>query len=396
MENSRYSWFILNQSQSPAFQQMLEALSRAFGRGCLVTGKPFPVESDGLDIVTGCRYDKTGLLGRLKSWFGFTLFCFYKCLRIRKNAFFMVVTNPPFLVNLIWFFSLLKNFRYSLLIWDIYPDHLVQARIVRKGGLVDRFWTALNARAYLKADTVITISDNMAATIRQSIGAKASEADLRVIPNWVNTDVIRPVPKTENPFACQHAQDGKITVMYSGNIGHTHELDTLLEAAAQLKDHPLLSFLIIGEGMGKAAIRDYVEKHRLGNVILQPWQPWEVVPYSLATADIAIVAQSPNTEHLSMPSKTYSFLSAGCAIVALTSAESDLARVVTTHQAGVVVSQGDVRGLTSVLEELAVDKAGLFRYKKRAREAALAHYSTETVFLQFKAVLEPSVRGAAR
>jgi len=78
--------------------------------------------------------------------------------------------------------------------------------------------------------------------------------------------------------------------MYSGNLGHSHDVTLLVEAANALRADPRFHFMIIGRGPAKDAIRARVEQYELANVTLLPYQPDEVLPMSLATADVAAVS----------------------------------------------------------------------------------------------------------
>ncbi|HIA01381.1 MAG TPA: glycosyltransferase WbuB [Myxococcales bacterium] len=213
------------------------------------------------------------------------------------------------------------------------------------------------------------------------------------MPNWADTDTIKPIQKSDNPFAVEHGQADKITVLYSGNMGAAHGLLPVIEAAQLLEEHSGTSFLFIGDGIGKAEAEQAVAERRLSNVSLLGFQPWEVLPHSLATGDIAVVIQAPGSEHLSVPSKTYTAMAAGNAILALTSPESDLAQLVTTHQASVVCARDDSQGIAKVIAELSANPEQLKGLKTNARKAAEKHFSPKVIFERFHAVLSPFVTG---
>ena len=48
-----------------------------------------------------------------------------------------------------------------------------------------------------------------------------------------------------------------------------------------------------------------------------PFQPAEALPYSMTSGDIAVVTLGKGTEGISMPSKCYYMMAAGCAILGL-------------------------------------------------------------------------------
>ncbi len=381
-----YNWIVLNQSQSPVFQRMLEQLSVTLGACLVLTGMPYPVERGRLETCTLPMYERGSIPRRAWSWLLFAVASFVRVLRLPNRPFLLAVTNPPMLPHLAWLAHKMRGNPYGLLVWDIYPDHMVNMGWLRKNGLLARLWNRMNSWAMLDASVIITLGESMSGALLSQLGQHSSRVRIEVIPNWADTDQLRPIPKAENPFAAEHGQVDKVTVLYSGNMGTTHELDTIVESARMLQGEPRISFLLIGDGLG----RDEVERAAagLGNVRLLPRQPWELLPYSLATGDIGIVTQKPGSERLSMPSKTYSLMAAGCVLLASTHGDSDLARLVRTWNLGAVCAQSDAGALADAISQLARDRDALAESRSRTRRVAVEHYSLQAVLPRLHDVLE--------
>lgn len=386
-------WVVFNQSQSPAFQRLLEQLTSDFGSCMIYTGTPFPVQNDLTQVVTGPAYNRASLLGRAKTWTAYTISALYSAFRLQGRPFLFAVTNPPVLPLVAWLLSKLKGWPYALLMWDIYPDHMVQAGLLRNRGVVARTWTWLNRKAMRDATVVITIGERMAAVLRDQLGPDAERCRLEVIPNWGDIESLRPIAKADNDLAVEHDQVDKVTVLYSGNMGKTHGLISVVEAARRLQDDPRVSFFFIGDGLGKPELDEAVQRYQLTNVKLLPAQPWAVLPFSLAMADIAIVTQAPGSEHLSLPSKTYSMLATGAAILACTSEDSDLAALVTQHGVGVVCPQDSPEAIERAIRALVNDPQRLANCRATARAIAEEKFSFEAVHKQFRAALGAAVSG---
>jgi hypothetical protein len=121
------------------------------------------------------------------------------------------------------------------------------------------------------------------------------------------------------------------------------------------------------------------------------YQPWEVIPRSLASGDVAVVAQSADSAHLSVPSKTYSALAVGSAILAITPRESDLGRLVLEEGVGWVCEPGDTEALTNVLTSLPGDREGLALAQTAARALAERRFSEVAVHASLDQILGESV-----
>lgn len=385
--SSRRPWALLNQSFTPMFQRMLQRLAGDLGPCTVMTGTVYDADRSGLTILPGPEYDRRRVRHRAVSWLKFTAFAFVQLLRLPRGTPVLAVTNPPLLPNVTWLASLLKGHPYALLIWDLYPDHVVQIGAMGERNLLVRAWRQANRWAYRRSTAVITIGEGLRGAIARQLGPRDAGVPLVVIPNWADVRTFRPIPKAENPFAREEGQVGKLTVMYSGNLGATHGVDTLAALARALRDDPRIQLLVVGEGLGHQALALEVAASGLENIRLLPLQPWSRLPFSLAAGDVAVVSQASGSEHLSVPSKTYSALAAGSAILAFTSPDSDLANLVRRHEVGVVCRDEDVEGAARELRRLADEPERLAALRANARRAATGTFSEDAIAGHFRSVL---------
>jgi glycosyltransferase involved in cell wall biosynthesis len=141
-------------------------------------------------------------------------------------------------------------------------------------------------------------------------------------------------------------------VGYSGNLGRVHDIDTILAASAELADCQIV-FLCIGGGAQYEALKKTVEKCRLTQLFrFMPYQSETDLSYSLSAADVHWLSHKPEFEGLLFPSKFYGIAAVGRPIIAITSRRSELAKLVTHYQCGLVVEQGDGKTLALELKGL--------------------------------------------
>lgn len=379
------SLLVLNQSQSPAFQRMIEDAS-APASVAFLTAEGVTPSRPAVETLRAPRYQRGTAIQRAASWAAYSAVAFATA-QSRAPNLVLAVTNPPFIPHVAWAAQKLGGAPYGLLIWDIYPDHLHHVGVISESHPLSRAWIALNRRALADAAFVVTISEGMAQKLRDQLAGV--QAKIKVIPNWSDTEQLRPIPRTNNPWARELGVADELVVMYSGNLGATHGLDGLLGAAAHLADNPGVRFLIIGRGLGRATVEREVARRGLRNISIMDPVPWSELNHSLALADVSVVTQAPGTEHLSIPSKTYSALAAGSAILALTGRESDLSRLVARTLAGRVCDFHDSAGIARVLEEWGRDRSALNHCKAAARNAAVSSFSLGHITGQWQATLAP-------
>jgi colanic acid biosynthesis glycosyl transferase WcaI len=208
----------------------------------------------------------------------------------------------------------------------------------------------------------------MAATLAGQFDPTRTTAGcLEIIHPWADTAWLRPLPKEENWFARSQAQVGKLTVMYSGNMGLGHDIETMLNAARRLRSAPDIHFMFIGAGPKRQMVADYLRQEAPANVTLLPWQPEAVVPFSLATADVALVSLESGAEGLGFPSKALAAMAAGSALLGLSNTPSDLQVLIEQFHCGLNIKPGDVEYLVQAILTFRGDKSFLTQCRRAAR-----------------------------
>ena len=159
-----------------------------------------------------------------------------------------------------------------------------------------------------------------------------------------------------------------VTLLYSGNLGLGHELDTVLHAVHILTDAVRMRLLLVGTGKGAARVRELIAELKLANVEFRPPVPLQQLPDLLARGDVHIVSQKPRTEGLIVPSKIYGTLAVGRPTIFVGPESCDVANIVRQSASGFVVAPGDVDAAAEALRRLASDPELRRRMGDRARK----------------------------
>jgi len=304
-------------------------------------------------------YNRSSGIKRLFTWFwGFVQILWLVKTKYRKSDLF-IITNPPFAV----FIPLFCNNKFSVLIYDIYPDALVAYKYISDHNIITRMWKRVNRKIFSKAQKIFTISNGM----KKVLSAYVAENKICVVPIWTDNRFLKPVDKDSNIFIQQHQLQDKFIVMYSGNLGHSHSLELLVEMASAIKDKEIY-FVVIGEGDKKRLLDDLLKKNKLANFILLPLQEIEMLPFSLSAADLAVVTLGKEASELSVPSKTFNLMSAGVPIMGIAATSSELASIIAHYQIGKCFSTTAVEEMIEFIQLVKSDK----KYHSRLRQNALA------------------------
>jgi len=379
----RPKFVFLNQFSTSLFRELAEGISEKWPPSVLVSGHHRNVESskaDPLQIIAAPRYYRTNYVTRIVSWIKYLIFILFRCWSLSADALLFIVSNPPLLGLFGYICKRLRSQRYVVLVYDIHPDLLIKFGKLNQAGLIARLWYKMNKLVWENAEVVFTIGDRMAESlIRRFDVGKTSFGEIVVVPNWADTNWIRPIAKEENEFARNYKQVNTLTVLYSGNLGQTHDIETILEAAKRLRDNGSIHFMIIGYGAKKSIVEKVKLDENLENLTVLPFQPEELLPLSFAAGDISIVTMAQGSEGLMVPSKTYYAMAAGSALIGLCSPETEIADTIKKHNCGLVVRPGDTDSLVSVILQLSSDQERLNELKTNSRSAAEKFYSKDNI-----------------
>jgi len=359
---------------SPALLDWVRRLSAVHDQVQLWSGNVDDNLVDGVSLTRLTAYDKSSVLRRLTTWTQFTLKATWRLLHRERHIPLFVVTNPPFMPIAAWVLHAFQGRRYILLEWDIYPQILVVMGLIDSGNIIYRLWRIGHAQALRHADVIITIGNGLADELRRIAGD--AELPVSVIPNWVDTDWIRPLPPGKNPFVREHQLEDKLVILYSGNLGSTHSIETILEVARLMADAPDVIFLIIGEGSKRHIVESSIERGTTPNVRLLPLQPAHRLPLSLSSGHIGIVTLQKGYECLSMPSKTYAMMAAGNAILGISQPPNDLEATIRRHECGANFMPDEPVAISVWIRKLMNDHSLLQTLQTRSRQAAVTEFST--------------------
>ncbi|MEH2124624.1 glycosyltransferase family 4 protein [Nostoc sp.] len=286
----------------------------------------------------------------------------------------IILTVPPLLgtlpaTTLGW----LYNCPVVLNVQDILPEAAVRIGLLKNKWMI-RTLAALEKFAYRTAHTISVIADGF----RENLVNKGVPVNKIVcIPNWVNVNFIRPLPKQSNSWISNHQLNGKFVVLYSGNIALTQGLETVIEAAVCLRHIKDIVFVIVGESRALQRLQEYCLSNGADNVLLLPLQPREKLPEMLAASDVGLIVQKHNVISFNMPSKIPLLLASGRPIVGSVPATGTAAKAIELSGGGIVVEPESPQAMAAAVHDLYANPALVRKLGNTGRQFAEENYSLE-------------------
>ncbi|MHC5597445.1 MAG: glycosyltransferase family 4 protein [Nostoc sp.] len=296
----------------------------------------------------------------------------------------IILTVPPLFGTLpATIFGWLYNCPLVLNVQDILPEAAVRMGLLKNKWMI-RTLAALEKFAYRTAHTISVIADGF----RENLVNKGVPVNKIVcIPNWVNVNFIRPLPKEKNSWISSHQLDGKFVVLYSGNIALTQGLETVIEAAVCLRHIKDIVFVIVGESIALQRLQEYCLLKGADNVLLLPLQPREKLPEMLAASDVGLIVQKRNVISFNMPSKIPLLLASGRPIVGSVPATGTAARAIELSGGGIIVEPESPDAMAAAVHDLYANPALGARLGNAGRQFAEENYSLERALDQYEGLL---------
>lgn len=345
-----------------------------------------------IERMGGTNWGRCRTGGRLMDAATFMAAARLRLAGLEKHDIVVSMTSPPWVGSLgVWYQA---RHQVPMLLWmqDIYPD--VAERLgALANPVLRRALHGLSGMIYRASARVVVLAEGMARTLRNN---RVSRDKLRVIPNWANTEDITACPVRENRFRAEQGWGGEPIIMYAGNAGLAHDIDTMMELLALLQQEtPALRFVLVGDSPRHVRIMETARRLNIRRATWLPFQPRSALGELLGAADAHLVAQKPEVEGLLFSSKFYGAVAAGRPVVAVGPAASDLGRSILDANLGAVVENGKAGAGVEAAQKALCMARGADGTVSRIRAWAEGHASHRVRLPQLGQVLEELMDGTA-
>ncbi len=322
----------------------------------------------------------TRIAGRVGSYLSFLCGSLWRGVRHGRPDVVVTLTTPPLLSLVGLAIQRLRGARHIIWEMDVYPDVAVELGVLRPNGFFTRIFGWLSDLPRRKADRVIVLGECM----KERLIGRGIPADIiYVAENWADCDAaanrIQPLPQAG------------FSVLYSGNLGVAHDVETIAGAISALNGGNF-RFVFAGGGSRQKWLRDFCEAHHLNDAQFMPYCEREELGARLASGHVGLVTQQASSIGTVVPSKTYGILAAGRPILFIGPKQSTTARIIERYGCGWHIECGDVDGLVKLLRLLhertdLVEAAGA-----RAYGAFVSQYQRSLGVSRLAVLLQPGLK----
>ena len=296
----------------------------------------------------------------------------------------VIASSPQLLVGLSgWWLARCKRSRFIFEVRDLWPESLAAVGAGSAKSLMYRALTRIAGFLYRRSDHIVVVTPAFKEYLVRHWQVAAEK--ISVVENGVEAEVFS--PRSESSLRTELGADGKFVVSYIGTMGNAHGLQTLVEAAAQLRNSaPRVLFLLVGEGAEKEQLVSLARSRGLTNLRFVDQQSREKIPAYICASDACLVLLKKDEIFKTViPSKMLEFMSCGRAVVL--GVEGQARKILEEAQAGICIEPGNSGELAQAVLRLADDGPLRETLGRNGRRHVVQHFSRRQTALAYLEVL---------
>ena len=207
-------------------------------------------------------------------------------------------------------------------------------------------------------------------------GRGLPRSQVTFLPNGADTEFLRARPASQ-ALLDRWGLGGKKVFAYVGTHAFYHGLDTLVEAAALLRDRRDIAFLLVGDGPERLRLKELARERGATNIVFgeSPYEEMDQL-YSIAYASVATLRKMDVAKGMRL-SKVFPSLS--CGVPVIYAGDGEAAELLASNQCGVVVTPENPPRLAQAIVELASNNSSRDEMARRGRTLVETDYSWSAI-----------------
>lgn len=308
---------------------------------------------DGINIqrVRYIQLGRKGFISRLVNYFSFTFSMIMKLYKMRNYKIIFVYTNPPILPFVASLAKMFFKVKLVFICYDMYPEIAIETKVLSHSSFIAKTMRIINRFTYKRFDFIIALSNDMKDKIlltREGF----EESQIKIIPNWYTPDVTVKDEGRDTSVLDEIVNQNKFVVSYFGNMGIAQDMETIKQAIELSKNNESIIYLLVGHGNKQKELKEYFDRESYNNVFILDFLKGTDYDKALKLSRCLIVSLKQGLVGLAVPSKTYSYYSAGKPIIAIMDGHADIVNEVVGGNAGYYVQNGDYNKLYQSIIDL--------------------------------------------
>lgn len=289
-------------------------------------------------------------------------------------------TPPVTLAGVVKYLKRKCNASTYLMLKDIFPQNAVDLGMMKKGGIVYKYFRHLEKKLYSISDNIGCMSQaNVDYVLRNnpSISRQKVEICPNAITPHVATDRSKQAVYVRETY---NVPEDAVIFLYGGNLGKPQGIPFLVDCLKDNLDKTDRFFLICGSGSEYGVIKDFVDAFNPGNARLINFLPKSEYDALVQGCDVGLIFLDYRFTIPNYPSRMLSYMEQSIPVLSCTDKVSDIADTIKDGGFGWSCYSNDVAGFSKTVDEICKDKKEIVSRGENARKYLSDHFLAATAY----------------
>lgn len=295
----------------------------------------------------------------------------------------ILVYSPPMFLGISgWLLRMITGAELVLNVQDLFPQNAVDLGILKNKFLIALF-ERVESFIYRRSNAIAVHSEGNRHHVVQRGG---SAARTFVVLNPVDTRSIVPGERNNAFRSCYRIGEEELIVSYAGTIGYAQDLDSVIEAAALMKDQSNVIFYIVGDGVEKSRLMKQAEG--MTNVRFLPMLDRAEYVELLNASDVCLSTLLASMMTPVVPAKIMSIMASGRPVVASMPLNGDAPKIIREAKSGICVEPQNPVKLVEAIKTLLENPSLASQYARNGRAWVEANCSLEGCAVAYERIFD--------
>lgn len=272
-----------------------------------------------------------------------------------KEFDFILYEAPPVTnANLVTWAKKKFNCPSYLMLKDIFPQNAVDIGMMKKNGLLYKFFLNKEKQLYDSASVIGCMSEeNRKYILEHNPFINPNKVELfpntkKLTDNYIPEEYTMRQQYSIPKDAC--------VFLFGGNMGKPQYVDLLCEAMVECKDDKSVFFLFVGRGTERYKLEKTIEVNHIENALLLENLPRDTYEQITKECDVGLIVLHPDFTIPNYPSRILSYLEYSKPVLAATDKATDIKEFIEEIDCGEWTWSGDLDSFVEKIKKMANSK----------------------------------------
>ena len=274
-----------------------------------------------------------------------------------------------------------------LMLKDIWPQGAVDLGMIKKDGLIWKFFRRKEERLYEVSDYIGCMSPANVQYVLEH-NPNIPKEKVEECPNSIRPKTLSSRSFNEAVNDKYKIPEGAVKFIFGGNIGKPQGVGFIADVVEELKQRKDVFFIVAGSGTEYPKLEQAIEEKKCNNILLLNRLPKVKYDELCASCDVGLILLDKRFTIPNFPSRVLSYLELGMPIICATDSVCDMGDILEEWGCGFKVLHGDIKNFASAVKKLADDEGLRKEMAVNARKLLLERYtakhSYEIIMSHFK------------